>query len=89
MLASTEFLWRLNHEYVSRLANARRCLDLLEQLIYERSGQSQEQLLAALQFTRSHLENLNEEHRDWRYTYFYDPLKPNAWCKPRAPCAAL
>jgi hypothetical protein len=72
MLASPEFLWRLNQEYVNRLARARTYLDLLEKLIYERSGESEEQILSALEFTRVHLNSLNEEHREWRYTFFYD-----------------
>lgn len=73
MLASAEFLWRINQEYVNRLAKARNYLDLLEQLVLERSEtETQDQLVPTLQFTRAHLKNLSEEQRGWRYAYFYE-----------------
>ena len=73
MLASAEFLWRVNQEYVNRLAKARNYLDLLEQLVLERSEvETQDQLLPTLQFTRAHLASLSEEQHGWCYTYFYE-----------------
>src|SRR4051812_22465600 len=73
MLASAEFLWRLNREYVNRLARARTYLDLLEQLVQERADDdAQEQLLPALQFTHSRFNLLSEEHRGWCYSDFYE-----------------
>jgi hypothetical protein len=73
MFASAEFLWRVNQEYVNRLARARNYLDLLEQLMVERgSPEMQRRLLPTLQSTRAHLDSLSEEHRGWCYTYFYE-----------------
>ncbi len=71
MIVSADTLWRLNQEYGNRLSKARTYLDLLEQLVVER-GSNEEILLAALQFTRAHLNGLKEEYRGWRYTYFYE-----------------
>lgn len=73
MFASAEFLWRVNQEYVNRLARARNYLDLLEQLMMERgSDEMRGRFVPTLRFTRLHLESLSEEHRDWCYTYFYE-----------------
>jgi hypothetical protein len=73
MFASSEFLWRVNQEYVNRLARARNYLDLLEQLMVERgTDDMRRRFLPTLRFTRLNLESLSEEHRDWCYTYFYE-----------------
>ncbi|MCC6802211.1 MAG: hypothetical protein IT319_04935 [Anaerolineae bacterium] len=73
MFASAEFLWRINQEYVNRLARARNYLDLLEQLVLERGGDElSHRFLPTLRFTRMNLASLSEEHRDWCYTYFYE-----------------
>ncbi|MBI1259641.1 MAG: hypothetical protein GC204_19405 [Chloroflexi bacterium] len=73
MLASAEFLWRVNQDYVNRLAKARNYLDLLEQLVLERSEiVTQDRLLPTLQFTRVHLTDLSAEQRNWCYRYFYE-----------------
>lgn len=73
MFASAEFLWRINQEYVNRLARARNYLDLLEQLVVERGGDDmRHRFLPTLHFTRMNLASLSEEHRDWCYTYFYE-----------------
>jgi len=72
MIASAESLWRLNQEYGHRLAKARTYLDLLEELMTDRSGSADEIIVSALQFTRAHLNGLKEEYRAWRYTYFYE-----------------
>ncbi len=73
MLASAEILWRVNQDYVNRLAKAHNYLDLLEQLVLERGEvETQDQLLPTLQFTRAHLISLSDEQRLWRNSYFYE-----------------
>jgi hypothetical protein len=73
MFASAETLWRLNQDYVNRLAKARNYLDLLEQLVLERGGlAAQNQLLPTLQLTRVRLTELSDEQYRWCYTYFYE-----------------
>jgi hypothetical protein len=71
MIVSADTLWRLNQEYGNRLSKARTYLELLEQLVSERGG-GDEDLYAALQYIRAHLNGLKEEYRGWRYTYFYE-----------------
>ena len=71
MIVSADTLWRLNQEYSNRLAKAHTYFALLEQLVEERAG-GDERLDAALQYTLAHLDALKEEHRGWRYTYFYE-----------------
>ncbi len=70
MSASGDFLWRLNHEYGSRLTRARSYLDLLEPLARARGASPA--ALDLLDHTRVLLESVHDEHRAWRYTYFYD-----------------
>ncbi len=90
MFASTEFLWRLNREYVNRLARARNYLDLLEQLVIERGGADAQVVLPTLQYTRTHLDSLSEEHRGWCYAYFYESLDSKRMVQsPRAVRRAL
>ena len=73
MLASAEFLWRVNQDYVNRLAKARNYLNLLEQLVLERSEiEAQDQLLPTLQFTRARLTDLSAEQHNWCYADFYE-----------------
>jgi hypothetical protein len=73
MRSSAEFLWRLNREYVNRLAKARTYLDLLENMVVQRgAGEMQAQLLPTLQVARTRLNQLSEAHRGWCYTYFYE-----------------
>lgn len=71
MIVSAETLWRLNQEYGNRLAKARTYFELLEKLIIERSGDDGN-LLGILHYIGGHLNDLKEEHRRWRYTYFYE-----------------
>ena len=73
MRSSAEILWRLNREYVTRLAKARTYLDLLENRVVQRgAGETQAQLLPTLQVARTRLNQLSEAHRGWCYTYFYE-----------------
>lgn len=88
MPASTDFLWRLNQEYVNRLTKARNYLDLLGQLVLERGGSPQ--LLSILEFTQSQLDQLSGEHRRWLYSYFYESSDSKRIVqKPRAVQTAL
>ena len=91
MLASAEFLWRVNQDYVNRLAKARNYLDLLEQLVLERSElETQDRLLPTLQFTRTHLTDLSAEQHNWCYRYFYNsPVTKRIVQTPNAVQSAL
>jgi hypothetical protein len=72
MMISAQSLWRLNHEYGQRLSRARNYVALLERLVIARNVEEQPQLMAALGYIREQLAAIYDEHRDWRYTYFYD-----------------
>ncbi len=88
MPASTDFLWRLNQEYVNRLTKVRNYLDLLGQLVLERGGAPQ--LLSILEFTQTQLDQLSGEHRRWLHAYFYESADSKRIVqKPRAVQAAL
>jgi hypothetical protein len=90
MSASAEFLWRLNQEYVNRLTKARNYLDLLGQLVLERGGQTEQQLLSTLEFTQTQFDQLSDEHRGWRHAYFYESTDSKRVVqKPRAVQTAL
>ncbi len=72
MSPSAEFLWQLNHNYVTRLARAHSNFDLLERLLLQRRVSLREPLLSVLQLTHARLAFLSEEHRGWCYDYFYE-----------------
>jgi hypothetical protein len=72
MMISPHSLWRLNHEYNQRLSRARNYVALLERLVIARNIDEQPQLMAALGYIRDQLDLIYDEHRDWRYRYFYD-----------------
>lgn len=72
MMISAQSLWRLNHEYSQRLTRARNYVALLERLVLARNVEEQPQLMAALGYINEQLEIIYDEHRDWRYSYFYD-----------------
>jgi hypothetical protein len=69
-------LWRVNSEYLKRLSQAQKYMLLLEQLymqVYE-SGDGQESTLYALQafnYLLQQIDYVSQEHRSWRYTYYY------------------
>jgi hypothetical protein len=73
-MSAADQLWRVNNEYRKRLGKVERYVDLLEQLMVSRAGGSDDLMtvLEALQFAHSALNALEEEHRGWRYRYFYD-----------------
>lgn len=74
MASPAELLWRINSEYLKRLQRATTYLNLLEQLVLMQSGNTQRQTLAALRQALEQVETLQEEHRDWRYAYYYESL---------------
>jgi hypothetical protein len=72
MIASSERLWWLNNAYRKHLTEAEKCLGLLETLLTTRSpGDENTVLLHTLQTLRQQLMRLTEDHRVWRYTYYY------------------
>jgi len=70
MLAQADLLWRINNEYRKRLTQAQTFLDLLEQIMLSHSGD--EGTAAAVRYGREALVELMEEHRTWRYRYYYE-----------------
>jgi hypothetical protein len=74
-MSAADQLWRVNNEYRKRLGKVERYVDLLEQLMVARaigSGDSLMAVLEVLQYAHGELNALEEEHRGWRYRYFYD-----------------
>ncbi len=70
--ASADLLWNLNNEYRHRLSKARKYLDLLEQLLLARHGDTETLVLETLRYAQAQVSALGEEHRGWRYAYFYE-----------------
>lgn len=66
-------LWRINCEYQKRLQQARTYLTLLEQLTLSRGGDAQS--LNMLHRVRVDVEIMADEHRAWRYQYYYESLE--------------
>ncbi len=75
MSAPAEKLWRVNSEYQKRLAQVKTYLNLLEQMIETEPINDQERILAALRYALDQVEGMMEEHRTWRYTYYYESLE--------------
>lgn len=74
MTDASERLWWLNSVYLSRLSHADDCLSLLESLLFNRAAHIDGDLTALmglLQTLHIQLIRLAEEHRTWRYTYYY------------------
>lgn len=75
MAAQSQRLWWLNYEYRTRLARADKSLTLLENLVLSRGVGYDEDaialLLQGLYGLRRQLTLLHDEHRDWRYSYYY------------------
>jgi hypothetical protein len=79
-MITAQALWHLNNEYVQRLANARRAVSLLIALVETRLADpdphaldGDPDLYALLHAIADALENFHNEHRQWRYSYFYAP----------------
>lgn len=69
-----DVLWRVNNEYRKRLTQVLNYLNLLEQMVLMRDGDEQLRTLAALRYVLDELQALDEEHRVWRYKYFYESV---------------
>jgi hypothetical protein len=76
-----ERIWRLNQEYVRRLANARTVLGLLESLLTSNLATyglddgwstTEAEWTVLLRDAADALNQLHEAHRTWRYDYFYE-----------------
>ncbi len=65
-------LWRVNNEYRKRLSQAQTFLDLLEQMILAHNGDRHAHTLAVLRYAREQVEAIIEEHRLWRYRFYYE-----------------
>jgi hypothetical protein len=62
-----ERIWRLNQEYVRRLASARTVLGLDDDY-----PSAEAEWTALLRDAADALDQLHEAHRTWRYDYFYE-----------------
>lgn len=72
MDSTAELLWRLNNEYRKRLSKVETYLSLLAQLLLTREPVGQAQALELLRYLQEQISTLQDEHRGWRYTYFYE-----------------
>ena len=72
MDAPSDVLWRVNNEYRKRLTQARTFVDLLEQMLRSEGSEHPSQVLATLDYIRDQVDGLIEDHRDWRYRFYYD-----------------
>ncbi len=68
----TDLLWRVNNEYQKRLTQVVTYLNLLEQLVLIQDEDDQLRTLAALQYALEQVQTLAQEHRAWRYKYYYE-----------------
>ncbi|NWG16127.1 MAG: hypothetical protein HXY41_05785 [Chloroflexi bacterium] len=75
MSAANQLLWRVNNEYRKRLSQAQTLLNLLEQLLLMQNDPNQEHALAVLNYAREQIEAMTEEHRQWRYSYYYESVE--------------
>lgn len=76
MSVASESLWWLNNTYHAHLAHAEHCLGLLESLLGQRAQSGDDlvdTLLPLLHHLRQQLLWLAQEHRNWRYHYYYQP----------------
>ena len=74
MTAPSYRLWWLNNQYRTRLSRGEKCFGLLENLVLARGVDYDDTiavLLQGLYGLRQQLLRLHDEHRDWRYTYYY------------------
>jgi hypothetical protein len=75
MVSPADLLWRINNEYQKRLKQATNTLNLLEQLVLTQGGEGYQHTLTTLHHVLEQVRILKEEHREWRYTYFYESLE--------------
>lgn len=64
-----DLLWRLNRGYSQRLGRARSRLELLARLLADRQADAATQ--EAVEIVIRECEQLYEEYRRWRFTYYY------------------
>jgi hypothetical protein len=72
MTESADLLWHVNNEYRRRLSKARKYLELLDQLLLVRRGSDETLVLETLRYAQAQVGALGEEHRGWRYAFFYE-----------------
>ncbi len=72
MPGAAEMLWRVNSEYARRLTQVNTYLNLLEQMILIHPGEPQERVRAAIQYALEQVQLMLDEHRAWRYSYYYE-----------------
>lgn len=72
MSEDAHLLWRANNEYRLRLTKALNSVELLTQLLRTRADAQLEPYMGLLGDAHITLAALANEHRDWRYRYFYD-----------------
>lgn len=72
MISAADHLWQINNEYRRLLSKIRKYADLLEQLILTRDDQNGVQVLTAVRYAQRSITRLDEDHRRWRYEYYYE-----------------
>lgn len=78
MSAPADVLWRVNNEYSKRLTQVKVYSQLL---IEQMSGLKREnddaymRTSAALHYVLNQINQMLDEHKDWRYTYYYESLE--------------
>lgn len=72
MDSAADLLWRMNNEYRKRLSKVETYLSLLAQLMLVRDQVGQAAAFEILRHLQEQIAALQEEHRGWRYRYFYE-----------------
>lgn len=75
MSGAADLLWRVNNEYTKRLTHVNNTLNLLVQLMLVQPEEPHERVQAALHHALEQVQTMLEEHRVWRYAYFYESLE--------------
>jgi hypothetical protein len=80
-MINTDLLWQLNNEYGKRLSRMKAGIELVVRLLVERIGDTEgyeaadisaiKQMYAVLDYTEERINALVDQHRDWRYRYYY------------------
>lgn len=72
MQQQSDLLWYVNNEYRKRLTQASKFIDLLEQMVLSTGREAEPTVMGALRYMREQVGVLSEEHRNWRYRFYYD-----------------
>lgn len=67
-----DLLWHVNHEYHNRLSQVMVYLDLLDQMIFTHRRENMGEVQAILRHALDELAYMKEEHRRWRYQFYYE-----------------